>query len=105
MPGLRRHGGADKVAFLPVADHLRAAHAAEGAQSGQQINGLQEVGLALGVVPQQQVEAGWKIRVQPRVIAEVAKPQMKQMHNAGNLRSRPQSAKSFANESGAWNTF
>ena len=63
-----------------MADHLRAADAAERAQRGHQINRFEDVGLALRVVAQKQMEAGRKIRVQPRVIAEVAKSQMGQMH-------------------------
>ena len=65
---------ADEVALLPVPDHLRAADAAKGPQRGQQIDRLEHVGFALGVVAEQQVEPRRKIRVQPRVIAEVAKP-------------------------------
>ena len=80
---LRRNGGADEVTLLAVADHLRAADAAKGAEGGEQINGFENVGLALGVVAQQQVKAGRKIGVQPREIAEVAKPQMNQMHSPG----------------------
>ena len=71
---------ADEIALLPVPDHLRAADAAERAQRGHEINRFEDVRLALRVVAEQQMEAGRKIRVQPRVIAEVAKSQMGQMH-------------------------
>jgi hypothetical protein len=43
-------------------------------------SGFENVGLALGVVAQQQVEARRKVGVQPRVIAEVPESQMGQMH-------------------------
>ena len=92
---LRRDGGADEITFLAVADHLRAADAAKRAQGGQQINGFEKVGLALGIVAEQQVKAGRKIGVQPRVIAEVAKPQMQQMHSPGSLKFRRRSGKVF----------
>ena len=61
-------------------DHLRAADAAERAQRGHEINRFEDVRLTLGVVAEQQVEAGREIRVQPGVIAEVPEPQMSQMH-------------------------
>ena len=61
-------------------DHLRAADAAERAQRGHEINRFENVCLALRVVAEQQVKAGREIRVQPRVIAEVPKSQMGQMH-------------------------
>ena len=71
---------ADEITFCAVPDHLRAADAAKGAQRGHEINGFEDVGLALRVVAEQQMEAGREIRVQPRVIAEVSKSQMGQMH-------------------------
>ena len=71
---------ADEIALLPVPDHLRAADAAERAQRGHEINRFEDVRLALRVVAEQQMEARRKIRVQPRVIAEVPKSQMGQMH-------------------------
>ena len=61
-------------------DHLRAADAAERAQRGHEINRFEDVRLALRVVAEQQMEARRKIRVQPRVIAEVPESQMGQMH-------------------------
>jgi hypothetical protein len=65
-------GAADEVAGLAVADELGAAHAAEGAQGGQEVDGLKDVRLALRVVPQQYVEAGRDVHVEPRVVAKVA---------------------------------
>ena len=85
MLALADHLAADEVALLPVPDHLRAAHAAKGAQGGDEVDGFEDIGLALGVVAQQQVEAGRKIRIQPRVIAEVPKAQMGQMHALSHL--------------------
>jgi len=69
---------ADKVTGAPVANHLGAADAAKGAQRGHEINGLENVGLALSVVSQEQMKAGRKIEIQPRVIAEVTEAQMSQ---------------------------
>ena len=63
-----------------MADHLRAADAAERAQRGHEINRFEDIRLALRVVAEQQMEAGREIRVQPGVIAEVPQPQMSQMH-------------------------
>jgi len=59
--------------------HLRAADAAERPQRGHEINRFENVGLALRVVAEQQMEAGREIRVQPRTIAEVPESQMGQM--------------------------
>ena len=77
--------GADEVAFLAVADHLRAADAAEGAQRGEQVDGFEDVGFALRVVAEEDVEARRKVRVQAGVIAELPQSQMGQMHS-GKLR-------------------
>ena len=74
------HLAADEVALLAVPDHLRAAHPAKGAERRDEINGFENIGLALGIVAQQQVKPGRKIHIQPRVIAEVPKAQMGQMH-------------------------
>jgi hypothetical protein len=71
---------ADEVAFLAVPNHLRAANTAERAQRGHQIDCFQDIGLALGVVAKQNLESWSEINVQPRVIAEVAKSEMSQMH-------------------------
>ena len=80
MTALAQGAGADEIAFLAVADHLRAADAAKGAECRQQINRLENVGFALGVVAEQQMKAGRKINVQPRVVAEIAKSKVAQMH-------------------------
>ena len=71
---------ADKITARAVPDHLRAADSAKRPQRGHEINRFENVGLALRVVAEQQVEAGRKIGVQPRVIAEVTESQMGQMH-------------------------
>ena len=73
--------GSDEIALLPVPDHLRAAHAAKRPEGREQVNGLEDVRLALRVVAQQQVKTGREIGVQPRVISEIAKSQMGQMHS------------------------
>jgi hypothetical protein len=94
--GLGGNGRADEVAFPAVPDHLGAGDTAKGTEGGEQVNGFEDVGLALRVVPQEQVEAGRKIGVQPRVIAEVAEPQMNQMHNTASLGDGAESSKTFA---------
>ena len=71
---------ADEITLRAVPDHLRAADAAKRAQRGHEINRFENVRLALRIVAEQQMEAGRKIRVQPRVIAEVSESQMGQMH-------------------------
>ena len=65
-----------------MAHHLGAAHAAKGTQRGHEVDRFEDVRLALRVVAEQQVKAGLEIRIEPRVIAEVAKSQMGQMHSA-----------------------
>ena len=77
---LADHLAANEVALLPMTDHLRAAHPAKGAQCGNEINGFENVGLALRIAAQQQVKPGRKIHIQPRVIAEISQAQMGQMH-------------------------
>ena len=72
--------GADEVTRLSVPDHLCATDAAKRAQRREQIDRLENVGLALRVVAEQQVKTGREIDVQPRVIAEITKSQMAQMH-------------------------
>ena len=61
------------------------------AQPRHQVNGLQDIGFALGIIPEKQVKARAKVRIQPRVIAEVSKAQVGQMHgismSGGGLRS------------------
>ena len=74
------HAAAYKVATLSMPHQLRTAHAAERAQGTHQVDCLQQVCLALCIVAQQQVEAGREISVQPAVIPEIAKPQMRQVH-------------------------
>jgi hypothetical protein len=80
MVALADNLAADEIALLAVPDHLRAADAAEGTQRGHEVNRLKNVRLALRVVAKHQMEAGRKIHVQPRVIAEVPETQMGQMH-------------------------
>ena len=66
-----------------MAEHLGALHAAEGPEGGQEIDGFQDVRLALGVVAQQHVKSGREVQVRPRVVAEVAEPEMCQVHGVG----------------------
>ena len=80
MPGLADDLRADEGAFLPMLNHLRAAHASEGAKCSQEINGFENVGLALGIAAHEDMEAGREIHIEPRVIAEIAKAQMGDVH-------------------------
>lgn len=67
---------ADEVGLLGMADHLSAAHATEGAQCGQEVDRLQNVGFALRIVSQQHLEAGSEVHVQPGVVAKIAQAQV-----------------------------
>ena len=73
--------GADEIAFLSVSHHLRAAYAAKRAERREQINRFENVRLALSVMAEQQVKTEREMGIQPRVIAEIAKSQMGQMHS------------------------
>ena len=84
---LADHLGADEITLLSVSHHLRAAHAAKRPERREQINRFQNVGLALCVLAEQQVKTGREILIQPRVIAEIAKSQMGQMHSEELSRS------------------
>ena len=65
---------ADEIALLPVSDHLGAADAAKGPQGGQEVDGLEDVRLALGIFAQQKMKTGRELHVQPRIVAEIAEP-------------------------------
>lgn len=80
-------------------DHLRPADATKRAQCGHEINRFENVGLALGVVAEQEVESRRKVRIQPLVIAEVAKSQMRQMH-ARNLSAPHRERRDFSARDG-----
>ena len=80
VPALADDAGADEVTRLSVPDHLCATDAAKRAQRREEIDCLENVGLALRVEAEQQVKTGREIDVQPRVIAEITKSQMAQMH-------------------------
>ena len=84
------HGfAADKIARLPVTNHLRAADATEGAQRRHEVNRFKNVGFPLRIVAKNEVEARLEIHIQPRVVAEVAKSQLSQMHSKRmNVRRR-----------------
>ena len=77
---LALHRASDKVALGPLPDHLRSAAAAERSQGRQQVDGFQDVGLALGIVAQEDVTAGPELGIQPDVIPEVAQFESGQMH-------------------------
>jgi hypothetical protein len=61
----------DEKSFLPVAKHLRACDSAKGAQSREQINRFENVGFALCVVAQKEVEAGRELDVEPPVVPKI----------------------------------
>ncbi len=73
MRPLPQKVASDKIPFLPVAHHLRPADSPKGPERGDQVDRLENIGFALGVVSQQQVKTGRKVGIQPPVIAEVAK--------------------------------
>jgi len=72
----------DQVSTLAMPDHLGTTHPTEGTEGGHEVDGLKDVGFALGVVSQKEVEAGREIHVQLGVIAEVAQAQLSQVHGA-----------------------
>ena len=80
MVALPHHVAANEITFRAVPNHLRAADTAKRTQCGHEINRFEDVRLALRVIAEQQMKAGRKIGVQPRVIAEVTESQMGQMH-------------------------
>ena len=80
MLGLRGDFGADEVPRLVVADHLRAADSTKGTQGRQQINGFEDIRLALRVVAEDQMEARREIDIQARVISKIPQAKMVQMH-------------------------
>jgi hypothetical protein len=57
---------------LAVAEHLRAGHAAKGAQRGEEIYSLEDIGFSLRVVPQKQMKARPELDVEPGVIPKVS---------------------------------
>jgi hypothetical protein len=69
------HGGIDEVSTLTFPHEVRTAHASEGAESGDKINGLEQVGLALCVVSKQEMKARRKNRIEPRIIPEITQSQ------------------------------
>jgi hypothetical protein len=80
MLSLADNPAADEITLLGVTHHLRTADAAEGPQSGNQVNGFEDIGLALRVVSEQEMETRRKIDIQPSVISEIAEAQVGQMH-------------------------
>ena len=60
-----------KKAGLVVANHLRAGHAAERAQRGEEIDRFEDVGLSLCIVTEQQVEPGRELDIEPSVIPKI----------------------------------
>jgi hypothetical protein len=51
---------------------LRAAYSPEGAQGGDQVDGLEEIGFALSIVADKEVKAWLKFNVQPGVITKIS---------------------------------
>ena len=72
--GLADDACADEITLLLVPDHLGAADAAKGPQGGEQVDGLEDVRLALGIFTQQKMKTGSEIHVQARIIAEIEEP-------------------------------
>ena len=69
-----------EISFLTVPNHLRAADSAERTKRREQINRFEDIRFPLCVISENDMEARRKIDVHPRVIAEVAKSQMRQVH-------------------------
>ena len=71
---------AHKPAGPAVAYHHRATHTAKGAKRSEQVQGFQNVCLALPVATKQQVKARSEIGVQPAVVSKIPQSQMPQVH-------------------------
>src|SRR5690606_31251910 len=69
-----------EISSGPVPDHLGTADAAEGTQRGQQVNRLEDVRLALRVLPDQELETGFEIDVQSRVVPKIAQAKVRKVH-------------------------
>ena len=81
--GVRGSGddaAAHEPAGLAVADHRRAAHAAEAPQGGEQMNGFEQVGFALRIAAEQHVKARPEVGIEPPVVSKIAQSQMPQVH-------------------------
>ena len=98
--GARDDPRPDEVALAAVPDELGAADAAKGAQGGQQVNGFQDVGFSLGIVAQQDMEAGSEVGLQTSVIAKIAQPEMSQMHGHSIQNSSPDASTNRSRPSG-----
>jgi hypothetical protein len=73
--------GAHEVTGGTAADHLGTADAAEGAEGGEEVEGFEDIGFALGIVTDQQVKAWGEGEVQARIIPEVTESEVGDMHS------------------------
>lgn len=71
---------ADEKTGLPMAHHLGAGHAAKRAQGRKEVNRFQDIGLALRIITQKQMEARRELEIEPRIVSKIAEPQMAEMH-------------------------
>ena len=89
------NAGFGKIALLTVPGQLAAAGAAEGSQRGEEIEGFEEVGLALGVLSEQEMESRRKAGIQTRIVTEVAESESPNVHRE-DLPGPPSRCQSFS---------
>src|SRR5262249_25403836 len=77
---LTDNGAADEIALLSMTNHLCASDSTKRSQRGDKVNAFENVRFALGIVAQEPMKSWREIRVQPRVVAEIAESQMSQLH-------------------------
>ena len=63
-----------------MAYHHGTTHTTKGAECGEQVQGFENVGLALPVASEQQVKARPEVAVQPAVVSKIPQSQMPQVH-------------------------
>src|SRR6185436_16081755 len=69
-----------EISFLTMPHHLRAAHTSKGTQRCEQIDRFENICFPLRILAEQKMKTWAEIHVQPRVVAEITKAQMSEMH-------------------------
>jgi len=86
------HQAGEGGALLPgqPVDELAVGRGEGRAGRGQIVDGLQEVGLPLGIVALQEHDVGWQVQLQPDEIPEIGEGDMLEAH--GSRSARPANA-------------
>ena len=80
LPVLGIHLSGDFREFLPKEHHFSGFLGAKAPAAAQKGDGLQQVGLSLGVVPDDQVDPRVKVQRQLSIVAEGTQLQLTQLH-------------------------